>query len=289
MTRHHTHISASDGNRSNLQTRLAAAIAQARQCHFAALIEDRDFAALRHYRERLGRSGTSIMLGEAVPYLFSEGYPSNDMPYEKATKAWFLLYHHALVVDDLTDGHVEDSPATRALAARLLEKTLGAWRDYDLGGMRNGLREVFDRYYAEQVRAGRSPIGDAASLGHRGALVKYFVAVFKMHATGTLLNGTEERAIESLLAGFQILDDVTDCVEDGRERSSSHHESVITAGEQASEYLRRGLTLLAVPESADLRIFVEQYADAVDAAVKAVRQPQRRSREPRTALPLASN
>lgn len=230
------------------------------------------------------------MLGEAAPYLFWDRYASSDVPYEKVTDAWLLLYHHALLVDDLMDGHTDNSPATRDIAARLLQKALGAWGGRDLDGLSGQLGVAFARFYEEQMRAGRTPIGDAASLGHRAALVKYLVSILKVHSAGKLLDGNEERAIECLLAGFQILDDVTDITEDRYEPSGPlHEELVIVAGDQASRLLRTGLTNWAVPEHADLRTFVEQYANAVDVAVRMLRRPRVLPADRRPTLPVASN
>jgi hypothetical protein len=290
MTRNRLVVSSYSTGSADLAHRLFEEVSQARRSYALALVEGGEFAGLGHYRQRLARSATHITLGEAAPYLFLQNYATNDVPYQKVTEAWLLLYHHALVVDDLADGHAQNSPATRDMAARLLERALNAWGGRDLDGLSGQLGIAFTRFYEEQMRAGRSPIGDVASLGHRAALVKYLAMILKVHCSGQLLDETEERAIECLLAGFQILDDVTDRAEDGHESGEPPQEELVAVvGDRASHLLRTGLINLAVPEHSDLRIFVERYADAVDAAVRTIRRPRLHPADRRTALPVASN
>ncbi|HSY49521.1 MAG TPA: hypothetical protein VLC46_11965 [Thermoanaerobaculia bacterium] len=278
----------------NLARRLVTAASSARQRYMAEVASDGQLGlpAVLNYRQRMKRSGLGFTLGEAAPLVFWQLYPIPGRSVEALAHAWAYLYHHALVLDDLTDGDLSDTRAHHSLSAALLDRSMIVWHE-TMDGFAGGLDSAFGRYYAEQIAAGNSPVGDAESLGHRSALVKYLLAVLLAHGTGEIITRTHEEAVESLLAGFQILDDVTDRQEDRAHGAASilvDEEPVITGG-RAAALLRRGLALLAAPDSAHIAIFVNGYIRAIDDAVGRFMPETSGTRRPGQIiiLPKASN
>lgn len=249
-----------------------------------------------HLRVRLRRSRLPVSLGESVPTIFGDLLQIRGQHANRYALAWMYLYHHSLLVDDLTDGHADSDTSNASTAAYLLDRALQLWSS--CGGLTGSLVTAFERYYAEQMTAGAEPVGAVDSLGRRGALVKYFATVVTTETQGRLLSENEERGVESILAGFQLLDDVTDYEEDRpRDRADQDCPTredaardelrcVRVAGERSALLLNDGLGLIAAPDTSDLARFVGNYIDRIRDGLD---RAARKEGDGQPLLPLASN
>jgi len=293
-----SHSRREPGSIDDIQRKLAEDVQIARRLYIADISERAGLgiAAVANFRARLRRSRLPISLGESVPTIFANLRPVAPRDAARLSHAWMYLYHHLLLVDDITDGQAKADDSTASMAARLLDRALELWRS--CGGLTGSLDSVFTQYYREQIAAGEQPVGAEDYLGRRGALVKYFAAVLTSHSQGRMLSSTEEHGMEAILAGFQILDDVTDRQEDGRSASataladSSRSTSdgdlapLKIIGERAARLLSEGVELMVAHENSYLARFVWDFVVKINDAVSQREVLVGRSD---AALPLASN
>jgi hypothetical protein len=267
----------------DIQQRLVEDVRIARRHYLADIANHRGLGdpAIAHFLSRLKRSRLAVSLGESVPTIFCNLLQTSGRNAARFTEAWMYLYHHSLLVDDMSDGHAETTGQNASTAAYLLDRALDLWKS--CGGFTGEMIDVFLNYYEEQIAAGEQPIGAHHAIGHRGALVKYFVSVLTVHRSGRLLSSAEERGIEAILGGFQILDDVTDRHED--QSANTNFVDLRIAGKRAANLLSEGLDLVQAEESSDLARFVGNYIERIHEAVS------RPSCVPgnRPSLPMASN
>lgn len=250
--------------------------------------------AIAHYQGRLRRSVLPVPLGEFVPSLLKPLFLSPCSIDKSLDLAWFFLYHHSLLTDDIEDGHVQPSGTLAATNAFLLDQATARWHALASTGT-DVLAPLFDRYYREQMEAGRDVVGSPRSIGKRGALVKFFVAILAWVAENRTPTPSEEYGIERLLAGFQILDDAADHDEDRHAQSTSAPQSTESnrnAGMRAVAHFQSGLDHLSVQPTSALALFVGDFQQRTAAAIRAVDWPrsahERTKRQP-VFLPLAAN
>lgn len=285
-----------DGSLTDIHQSLARGVWTARRNHFRELAQDSrcGLLAVGHYRDRSRRSQRSVTLGESVPTIFGELLHIDQAASERFAAAWMYLYHHALLVDDITDGHVDVRSPLVAMVERTYSQALERWRACD--GLSGELEGLFARYYAEQMWAGAQPIGAEESLGRRAALTKFYVAVLSSYRLGRTLLPHEEAGLETICAGFQILDDVTDRAEDTTaERAQMPTRLLGLAGDRcarrlywegtrAATLLTTGVELLEVARESYLARFVLDYGLRIEHALRSSR-----GKRGEIALPRAAN
>jgi hypothetical protein len=191
-----------------------------------------------HYVERLVRSEDRHMLGEYAPALLAQLLDIPEDPSDGITVQWLALYECSLLFDDVVD-NAGSRRAEWALCAQFLyDYCLFGWEPYF--EQYPGLRTKFGEYHAQAIAAAlfeiqqsehwcvRNPV-DAlpemqAAMGRKAALVKFCGAVLSLQFKRRLLDSVEEEGIDSLCAGIQLLDDLTDSVEDNK---SGHDNYVV--------------------------------------------------------------
>jgi hypothetical protein len=191
-----------------------------------------------HYLERVVRAESRQMLGEYAPFLLADVLRvSDESVVRQIAVPWLVVYEHALLVDDMVDGK---SPhrAERLLASQLLyDDFLDTWRNWFVQCPE--LWQVFRRYHAQAtssallelteepdsyIRTRRLADGSSRhiAMGRKAALVKFCGATLLSVYNGKVLSRKEEAGIDNICAGIQLLDDLSDCVEDRNEGRFSY-------------------------------------------------------------------
>jgi hypothetical protein len=191
--------------------------------------------AKKHYVARLVRAEDRHMLGEYAPFLLADVLQIPSEAVSEIVIPWLVLYEHTLLVDDLVDitGH---SWSQEVLLTQILfDDFVSLWRDRFT--RYPDLWQVFCRYHTEGVAAALEELNQSADIppvqvsnsaleisdshivmGRKAALVKFCGAALSVETKGRFLNSGEESGIDKLCAGIQLLDDLSDSVEDHEEQ-----------------------------------------------------------------------
>lgn len=166
-----------------------------------------------YYRRRLGRAEGGVALGELAPFLLQQIFDVKNEALTRVLPAWLPLYHHALMLDDFWDGDlIEERARVSVVASTLLKESMESWARVGLNT--SGDWMYFRQVYREHMSSGQRSPASVEALGKRSALVKVLANALCSIGKGRSLEPAEERGIELLAAGFQLLDDVADVEQD---------------------------------------------------------------------------
>lgn len=155
-----------------------------------------------HYLERVTRSAGRPMLGEYSPFLVGEIFQAPREAIKPLSIPWFILYEHALLMDDLTDRPTKFHPNHRHLAKNLIDYFLPLFQQVFV--KQPDLETLFNNYY-------QTP---SATKEAQNELVKFLASAICIKTRGRVLNQVEEAGLKNLYTGVQLLDDLTDVRED---------------------------------------------------------------------------
>lgn len=198
----------------------------------------------QHYIERLVRSEDRYMLGEYAPLLLAQLLEIPEEDADGITIPWLLLYECSLLFDDVVDIKGSCQAEWVLCAQFLYDYCISAWGEWF--EQYPALWAKFREYHAqavtaafEEVQRSKNSSPDSltkmvpevhVAMGRKAALVKFCATVLSLQFKRRLLSVVEEEAIDSLCAGIQLLDDLTDSVED--HKSGRDHYGVRLAIER---------------------------------------------------------
>lgn len=179
-----------------------------------------------HYIARVVRAEDRYMLGEYAPFFLADLFQISASLPERISIPWLTLYEHSLLVDDIVDITERNWPQQLFASQLLFDDVLSLWRErfhkypdlwrsfckYHEEGISAASMELMSGEDLPQASLGLSDIH--ISMGRKAALVKFCAATFSIEERGRVLTSIEESAIDKLCAGVQLLDDLSDCVED---------------------------------------------------------------------------
>jgi hypothetical protein len=187
---------------------------------------------IRNYDERIARGNGRPLLGEYAPWLLADVLPLRSREViDRVSPAWMNLYAYTLFVDDVLDIRRKPDAAPLLLASQLLlERGLASLYAVLSPGSWVCLR--IDGYFLEAATAVLSELQ-----GHRNLVRDYTedelkrlgqkVSFLKLCAASMLSadgHGEDQYEdclipIEDLATGMQLLDDVTDWLDDWKSGS----------------------------------------------------------------------
>lgn len=178
-----------------------------------------------HREDRFERACGRPMLGEYAIDIFSDLLHLGEASKARAEIPWLLLYEHALLIDDLLDGPSKQCGYDLILSQVLLDKAHRAIST--LVGDGDIVLRLFERYRMESWTAmiqemewsqgKREEVGSEEALllqGRKSALAKFCATLLRYADRGEILTQEQERGIDALCSGIQLLDDLADCHED---------------------------------------------------------------------------
>lgn len=190
-----------------------------------------DELAKKHYLGRLVRAGDRHMLGEYAPFLLADVLQIRGASVAEVIIPWLVLYEQVLTIDDVIDVRGASLAQEVLLSQVLFSEFVSLWREKFYANP--PLWDAFCKYHREGAlaalkeveRAGEQTSATAStgfglnsefhlSNGRKAALVKFCATALTLENKGRLLTKEEEQGIDKLCAGIQLLDDLTDSVED---------------------------------------------------------------------------
>jgi hypothetical protein len=185
---------------------------------------------LNHFHERINRAGETIMLGEYTPFIFGDLFSISKKTIESIAFPWFLIYEETLLLDDLTDKERVN------YQKELQVKELLALKNFSfLKTLKNDIYKYYVQYKNQTLEAMLYEIElskDATNYsnqemdrviiqGRKAALVKFCIAYMIEVDKSRKLTVKEEKILDKICAGIQLLDDLTDFMEDYKEKKEN--------------------------------------------------------------------
>lgn len=179
-----------------------------------------------HYKERLSCAEGRPMLGEYAIFLAGDLFLIKPQVVDKLAFPWLLLYEYSLLLDDLLDGSRSHWSHELLLSQILLESSITEYKK--LLGDNKSLWAAYNSYQREWInemmhemkwscsKENQSKTGAIFQQGRKAAMVKFCVTSIVYLDKNRLLTSREEKGIDHLCAGIQLLDDLTDVLEDHR-------------------------------------------------------------------------
>lgn len=184
-----------------------------------------------HLSERLGRT-SSPLLGEFVPWIVADILGVKSASRLKHVAAgWAELYFSVMLLDDIIDGEGDSDSIERMLAANLLQQR-GICTLLSNSAHPQALAKTIDSAFSDNAVAAHHEIirhrnrlsrfnqTEIRNLGRKLAIVRVCIA-----AVASMKDVSVEEVqwlystFDELLAGLQLLDDITDWEEDFRIKS----------------------------------------------------------------------
>lgn len=182
-----------------------------------------------HYSQRLRSSAGNPMLGEYAVFILGDMLSANTPRMGALAFPWLLLYEHSLLLDDLLDEKEHlDSRESILLSNHLLEAALGHFRSSL--GHDSVLWDAYERYRRESVIGmldewawEKSILTGTRSVtirdriiqqGRKAALAKFCATALVLDQQPNGLTLQQERGLDCLFAGIQLLDDLEDVEKD---------------------------------------------------------------------------
>jgi len=186
-----------------------------------------DEILINHFNERLKRAEGIPMLGEYTVYVFGDIFSISESVIEEAAFPWFLLYEYSLLLDDLLDKNRPNWELELLTSQLLLDES---FKEYiRVFGNNKYMFETFELYRKQSINsmifefnwAKSDIINDTSSAlniqGRKSALMKFCVSSLVIKEKNRMLNEIEEKALDNLCSGIQLLDDLTDVLEDNKD------------------------------------------------------------------------
>lgn len=182
--------------------------------------------AREHYLERANRAGDSPLLGEYAPWIIGDSLGASPDTINSVLVPWMLLYEHVLTIDDAIDNPSRVHPKHMILNSLLFQRSMLRYReafpdqsdfwlafqDHYEANASAGFREteVFHNSYSELNQNQE----DHAILAQKSAILKICATALSLKTQQRGLGIQEDEAIDDMLTGIQLLDDLTDWEED---------------------------------------------------------------------------
>jgi len=182
---------------------------------------------INHFKERLERAGDNLLLGEYAPYILGHLFNISKSTINKVSFPWFLLYEYSLIFDDLLDKDRVDWKMELISSQKLLDYSHQEFIKFI--NKDNKLFNDFNKYRDQSIDGMIKEIDwtvngiidnkNTAILfqGRKAALVKFCVSFMIKSDKKRSIYQTEEQVLDNICAGIQIIDDLTDIVEDHNE------------------------------------------------------------------------
>ncbi len=184
-------------------------------------------AIINHFNERLKRADETLMLGEYAPYIFGDLFNISELTIKKVAFPWFLLYEYSLLLDDLLDKERENWQLELLSSQVLLDSS---YREFLLvindqltvfNSFEKYRKESIDGMINELKWSNLKSINGIKSnviiQGRKAALVKFCISyMISIDKNKSILN-EEEEILDNICAAIQLLDDLTDFMEDHNE------------------------------------------------------------------------
>ena len=186
---------------------------------------------MRHHLDRQIRAGDRQMLGEYAPFLLADLFQVPLCGVSEIAVPWLILYEHALLIDDIIDEGGPSLAGDVLLSQVLFDDFISLWRDRFL--KYPDLWQAFRQYHREGAFAALEEVAQRSAtscfhtpqptkwsadrhllMGRKAALVKFCAAALTEEYSGRLLSAHEECGLDKLCTGIQLLDDLTDSLED---------------------------------------------------------------------------
>jgi hypothetical protein len=203
--------------------------------HLDSLLPPFNEQAKQHYLTRLVRAEDRHMLGEYAPFLLSDVLRIPDKALSDIIIPWLVIYQHNLLVDDIVDVKGQLISEEILLSQVLFDNFVSLWRNRF--SKHPDLWQLFSKYHGEWILATFKELRKSSeisaplvhdsiewatdyhlTMGHKSALVKFCAAALSIEYKGRFLSPGEEIAFDKLCAGIQLLDDLSDSIEDYREK-----------------------------------------------------------------------
>lgn len=186
-----------------------------------------DVILINHYEERLRRAHGHPMLGEYAPFMVGDLFALRPHAIEQLAFPWLLLYEYSLLLDDLIDQERVFSRSELLLSQmlltsscneyrRLIGESRSPWAAYD-SYQHEWLLGMLNEMQALSFKEACSPLEMVNQQGRKSAIVKFCAASLVYLDKGRLLSSQEQQGIDHICSGIQLLDDLTNVLEDHRE------------------------------------------------------------------------
>jgi len=183
-----------------------------------------DSILVNHYQERLRCADKQPMIGEYGAFIIGDLLSIEPRITEYLAFPWLLLYEYSLLLDDLLDKSRSHWSHELLLSQMLLESSLNEYRK--LLGDNQQVWSAYESYRRESIDGMLYEIEWSTRIkkhsgseviiqqGRKAAMVKFCAASMVCLDNNRTLTPKEEKGIDHLCAGIQLLDDSTDALED---------------------------------------------------------------------------
>lgn len=180
---------------------------------------------INHYNERLVRAGSTLMIGEYVPFILGDLFSISMASIQKVAFPWFLMYQYSLLIDDLLDQTRKNWKLELLSSQVLLDASFKEFSNNN----NNEIFSLFEKYRNESVNGmicefnhskndainpTKETVSHLIMQGRKAALAKFCVTYMISIDKHREIKKNEERILDNICAGVQLLDDLTDYSED---------------------------------------------------------------------------
>jgi hypothetical protein len=176
---------------------------------------------INHFNERIKRANETLMLGEYAPFIFGDLFKISYESINKVAFTWFLMYEYSLLLDDLLDKERENWKLELLSSQILLDNS---FKKFFLAiNNQIDIYNSFEKYRKESIDAMISELkcsnmksirSNVIIQGRKAALVKFCVSYMINIDKKREISEEEESILDNICAGIQLLDDLTDFMED---------------------------------------------------------------------------
>lgn len=182
---------------------------------------------INHFNERLKRANNTLMLGEYAPFILGNLFSVSELTINRVAFPWFLMYEYSLLLDDLMDKKRENWQLELLSSQALLDSSFKEF--ITLANNRFNIFKSFDKYRDEAFDGMVNELkwsknnsinnikSSAIIQGRKAALVKFCVSYMIDIDQNRNISKDEECILDNICAGIQLLDDLTDFMEDHNE------------------------------------------------------------------------
>lgn len=180
-----------------------------------------------HFKERLNRLENVPMLGEYSVLVFGELFSISKKIIQENLLPWFLLYEYSLLLDDLLDKKRLNWELELLASQIVLDKSLSEY--LKVIGNNELAFKTFEKFRRQSVDSmiyeilwSKNRLVNSTDIsvniqGQKASLLKFCITSLITRKDNRLLSIDEEKSLNDLCAGIQLLDDLTDIFEDHQE------------------------------------------------------------------------
>lgn len=182
---------------------------------------------INHFNERLKRADETLMLGEYAPNILGNLFSISKSTINKVAFPWFLMYEYSLLLDDLLDKERENWQLELLSSQVLLDSSFKEF--FLIVNNQLVVFKSFEKYRNESIdgivnelkwsKLNSIECVESAVIiqGRKAALVKFCVSYMINVDKKRNITEEEESILDNICAGIQLLDDLTDFIEDHNE------------------------------------------------------------------------